>query len=537
MTPSIRGKGLKADLLLHDACVYPDARTSQQLSAIAIQGSRVIGLGTKQELDHLIGPDTQVESIGGRVILPGLVDAHIHLAGYANALAQVDCQTKTLEHCLSKIDQLATRLEPGQWIQGHGWDQNIWGEWPTAAKLDRVAPHNPVYLTARSLHAASANSAALQQAHLTSKSPDPSDGYLQRTDSGALTGILFEGAMRLVSDQIPAPSISELSTRLIRAQENLWRFGLVGVHDFDGASCFAALQILNEQKRLGLRVLKSVRSEYLESAIRLGLRPAFGDEWLRIGNVKLFSDGALGPRTAAMVEPYDDDPNNLGVQLLEEEEITAIGYQAARAGFSLAVHAIGDKANQDTLNSLARLHAASMAESARLPYRMEHLQLMRSPDIARPAQLAVIASMQPVHAISDMEMAKRAWGSRCERSYAWKSILDSGATLAFGSDAPVEEPNPFWGIHAAVTRSKRESPTAQAFTPEQRISLGQALTAYTVGPHQAAGNVFGGGTLAVGEKADLIVVKENPFEIRPADLVGLRPEAVCVNGEWRLREF
>ncbi|MFP3854263.1 MAG: amidohydrolase [Anaerolineales bacterium] len=529
---------MHAERVIIARLIYPRATRAFRAQAMAVRQNRIIAVGHQQEMDPLIGPRTKVEELGDRVILPGLVDAHIHLANYANSLHAVDCQTKTLDECLQKLKQRAESSEPGTWILGHGWDQNSWGEWPTAAALDSVTPENPVYLTARSLHAGAANSLALKSLNIDASTPDPQGGRLQRDESGRPTGILFEGsAMKLVSRHISPPSVPELADRLRHAQDRLWSFGVVGAHDFDGAACLNALQILRAQDQLGLRVLKHIRVEYLDNAVELGLRAGLGDSWLKIGNIKIFTDGALGPRTAAMFDEYEDTSGNHGMLLLDADEILNIASRAKSAGYAMAIHAIGDRANEQALSALARLAHPSNQPTPLLPHRLEHLQLLRPQDMDRPANLGVIASMQPVHALSDQSMAERAWGERCRWSYAWRSILDSDAVLAFGSDAPVESPNPFWGIHAAVTRQQRAQPQMEPFIPEERISLESALTAYTKGPAIAAGEQQHLGSLEHGRLADFIVLASDPYEMDPAQLFDLKPEGTFVGGIWRSRNF
>ena len=265
-----------------------------------------------------------------------------------------------------------------------------------------------------------------------------------------------------------------------------------------------------------------------------------GDDWLRIGGVKMFADGALGPQTAAMLQPYQGDPQNRGMLLMDSEEIFEHGRQAVENGLPVAVHAIGDRANHEVLDAIEQLrrleneiNTTSRRPGRRLRHRIEHVQLIHAGDAARLAQLGVVASMQPIHATSDMLMADRFWGERAALSYAWKTQLEHGAMLAFGSDAPVESPNPFWGLHAAVTRQRVDgSPGPQGWYPEQRLSLEQALHGFTTGAAYVAGWEDRLGKLAPGYLADLIVMESDPFECEPQQLHSLKPSATMVNGEW-----
>lgn len=506
------------------------------MAAVAIEGGRVAAAGSADELAALRGPDTQVDDYAGATILPGLTDAHIHLGAYARSLDAVDCQTPTLEACLERIQERVARTPAGEWITGHGWDQNHWGRMPTAADLDRVAPDHLVYLTARSMHAGLANSQALQAAGIRRDSHAASGSQIQRSGDGAPTGILLEGAMNLVAQQVALPSPVALADLLERAQSRLWRYGLTAVHDFDGSTTLAALQILHRSNRLGLRVLKHIQAAYLEAAIHLGLRPGLGDDWLRVGNIKIFTDGALGPRTAAMMQDYDDSAGERGLLLMDREQVFEVAQRARQVGFAMTIHAIGDRANHEALEALELLAQADPApEPPILPDRLEHLQLLLPADFPRPARLGVVASMQPVHATSDRAMADRAWGDRVRWGYAWRSVLDSGATLAFGSDAPVEEPNPFHGLHAAITRRDFRRPDLKAWHAEQCLTLPQALAAYTSGPAMAAGLSDRCGQLAPGFWADLIVLETDPFESDPEGLASQLPIATMTGGSWRYR--
>jgi predicted amidohydrolase YtcJ len=293
---------------------------------------------------------------------------------------------------------------------------------------------------------------------------------------------------------------------------------------------------------LRLRVLKSIPLEDLSHAIALGLRSGFGDDWLRVGGVKAFMDGALGLHTAAMFEPYLDEPDNRGMLFMGADELFEHGCRAVEAGLSLAVHAIGDRANHETLNAFARLrdHESELAargafdSGVRLRHRIEHVQVLHPNDVSRLAALGVVASMQPIHAISDMLMADRYWGqARSELSYAWRAQLEHGANLAFGSDAPVESPNPFWGLRAAMTRRRLDgTPGDGGWHPEQRLNVEQALRAYTSGAAYAAGLEGRLGKLAPGYLADLLVLDEDPFSCAPDLVYEMRPLATMVGGEW-----
>lgn len=520
--------------LLYNARIYTQFPPRPWASALLIEGERILAIGEKEELLAFCSGKTEKEDLQGYFVLPGLTDAHLHLKHYALSLQKVDCETATLEECLQRLLARAGTLRRGEWLLGHGWNQNAWAAWPSAADLDRLLPDTPVYLTAKSLHAAWVNSAALRLAEITANTPDPPNGQIQRDEHGQPTGILLEAAMSLVSARIPEPPLASLGAAIEQAQTALWQMGLTGVHDFDRRDSFLALQQLHQAGRLKLRVVKNIPLELLPQAVELGLRSGFGDDWLRIGSVKAFMDGALGPRTAAMFQPYVHEAENRGILNMDAEDLFEQGRQAAQVGLSMAVHAIGDRANHEVLHAFEHLRRYEKEHGLPpLRHRIEHVQLLHPADAARLGQLNVIASMQPIHATSDMEMADRYWGERCTLAYAWRTQLENGAILAFGSDAPVESPNPFWGIQAAVTRRRADgAPGPQGWYPAQRLSLEEALQAYTLGAAYAAQQEERLGRLAPGFLADLIVLEQNPFDLLPETFFTLRPLATMIGGEW-----
>ncbi|MGH8245982.1 MAG: amidohydrolase, partial [Gammaproteobacteria bacterium] len=410
---------------------------------------------------------------------------------------------------------------------------------PGAADLDRIAPNNPVYLTAKSLHAAWANSAAFRLGGVSGGAPDPENGKLQRDGSGGPTGILLESAMNLIADKVPAPHPDRIAEAMEKAQPVLWRMGLTGLHDFDRRDSFIALQALRLQDKLKLRVTKNIPVESLEHAAEIGLRTGFGDDWLRIGSVKAFMDGALGPQTAAMIQPYIGDPENRGILNMDAEQLFEHGRRAADVGLGMTVHAIGDRANHEVLNAYEQLRGYEKEQGLpHLRHRIEHVQVLHPDDTPRLAQLNVVASMQPIHATSDMPAADRYWGERSALAYAWRTQLNHGARLAFGSDAPVESPNPFWGLHAAHTRRRADgSPRPDGWYPEQKLTLAEALEAYSLGPAYAAYAENRLGRLAPGYLADLIVLEQDPFACDPNDLLRMESAATMIGGEWVLKNI
>lgn len=526
-------------LILANAKIHTLDPKNPKVSALAIQPAaenmaRIVAVGEADQLKQEFS-GAKVEDMDGQVILPGLTDAHVHFRQYSLGLHDIFCDTATRVECLEIVRARAAQSKPGAWIRGHGWRQNGWPEgFGNAALLDAAAPRNPVYLSAASMHAGWANSAALKAAGITSETADPPSGQIQRDERGRPTGILLEEAMQLVARAIPQTTLEEDTQAMRGAQLQLWSYGLTGLHDFDRTRSFRALQTLRERGELKLRVHKQLPVEKLDHVIETGLQSGFGDDLLRIGAIKVFMDGALGPRTAAMFEPYEGEPQNRGMLLVDGEQLLEWSQKAALGGLKMAVHAIGDRANHEVLNAFEQLRGFEKKNN--LParrHRVEHLQVLHPDDLKRFGQLGLIASMQPIHATSDMQASEKYWGTRSQYAYGWRTQLQAGAVLAFGSDAPVESPNPFLGIHAAVTRRRADgSPGSDGWYQKQRLSLQGALDGFTRGPAYVAGMEDRLGQLAPGYLADLIVLDEDPFEIDAHELRNVKPAATMVGGEW-----
>jgi len=508
------------------------------ISGLFIKEGLIKGLLSNKQT---IGKPSQGEIIDldGRIILPGLIDSHLHLRKYAETLEKLDCETESKGKCLEQVKNRIAATPPGDWILGHGWNHNIWPEgYGTAEDLDRIAPDHPVYLTGKSLHVSWANSLALELAGIKHGTPNPPRGKIQRDEGGKPTGILFEEAVKLVEKIIPKPSIEKTAQSILKAQEMLWRKGLTGVHDFDRELCLLALQHLESTRQLKLRVNKSIPKEFLEKAIESGYRTGSGSDWLWFGGVKDFADGALGPQTAAMLAPYKGTDQK-GMLLIDEEDIVGLGIRAASGGLALSIHAIGDLANRAVINAIEqiRIHEKELGIDP-LPHRIEHVQLIDPADAGRLAELGITASTQPVHATSDMEMADAYWGERTAYAYAPRHQIDYGALVVFGSDAPVEDPNPWHGIHAAVTRRRADgSPGSDGWHPEGRLTVEETLKAFTINPALCSGKGDLQGRLKPGCWADLIVLEKDPYTCDPEELKDIQPVGTMINGKWVYRDF
>jgi predicted amidohydrolase YtcJ len=376
------------------------------------------------------------------------------------------------------------------------------------------------------------NSRALELANITSAAPDPSGGIVQRDNEHEPTGILFENAaMNLVKSIIPKSTQDERSLRYRQLFNKLFEAGLVCVHDFDGLDSWDTLLKCHRDAELRLRVRKTIPLAHLEAFIDSGMHTNWGDEKLNIGCVKLFADGALGPQTAAMKHPYEGSDNK-GFLLLTENEIFEIGEFAGQNGIALAVHAIGDRANHVVLNAFEKLK--SLANQHRLPHlkhRIEHVQIIDPGDLPRMAKLNITASVQPIHAPSDMEISDKYLGSRSKNAYAFRRMLENNIDCVFGSDAPVESFHPFKGIHAVITRQRLDgSPSDDGWHPNQRLSLDEALECYTTKPSKFIQKGSYLGRIAQGYKADFIILDQNPFEIKPHQMANIKPAATFIDG-------
>ena len=537
---------MSATMILHNGRIHTLNPQQPTATAVAIRDGKVLAVGSDADIKPLLAAGGELVNLNGRTVTPGLVDAHVHFQFFALSLQRVDLRgTTTLDEALQRIVQkLPTDhrlLNTDYWLQGRGWRVNDWHQthFPTAAHLDAISSELPICLRDHSGHAAWVNSRALQIANITAQTADPPGGQIQRDENGRPTGILFEDAIDLVTRHIPETTTAQIAEAMREAQAYCWRVGLTGIHDFDGRSCFIALQTLHQNGELGLRVVKNVPVYRLEHAIGVGLRSGFGDEWLRIGGVKIFADGALGPRTASMIAPYEGEPNNYGIIVTDKEEMLEKASAASANGLSVTVHAIGDKANHDVLDvyEAVRQQEAARGQSP-LRHRIEHVQLIHPADQPRLAQLGVIASMQPIHATSDMETAVRHWGSRTKDSYAIRTMLNSGATVVFGSDAPIEKIDPLPGIHAAVTRRRADgSPGPDGWHPEQKLTITEAIHGFTTAAALTSGQEARQGTITPGKLADFTIFGRDIFAIPGDELLDVEISGTVVGGEFKHRTF
>ncbi|WP_437998125.1 amidohydrolase [Sorangium sp. So ce185] len=499
-----------ADLVITAGVVRTMDPRSPLAEAVAVRGERIVFVGSAADARAFVGPATRVVELPGRAVVPGLVDGHAHLYGLGVALETPSVRgARSAEAAAAVVAEAAKARPRGEWITGRGWDQNLWpgAAFPTHAPLDAAAPEHPVALRRVDGHALWANAAAMRAAGVGRGAQDPPGGRILRDAAGEPTGVFIDSAMDLVEAKIPADPPAVRERRILRAAEEALSSGLTGVHEMGvDDETVAVYRALAAAGRLPIRV-----HAYLAGAGRLeGLRArapdadAAGTAMFVLRGVKLFADGALGSRGAALLEPYADEPSTSGLLLMDREALARAARLAADAGFQLAVHAIGDRANRAVLDAF---EALGPGRAAALRFRVEHAQIVSPDDLPRFAALGAIASVQPTHATSDMPWAPARLGARrLKGAYAFRSLLASGARVVFGSDFPVEEPSPLLGIYAAVTRQDLSGQPPGGWMPEERLGLDEALLAFTAAPAYAAWTEGQRGRIAEGFVADLTVL-------------------------------
>ncbi|MET8389699.1 amidohydrolase [Streptosporangium canum] len=496
--------------------------------AMAVDGEVLLAVGGEAEVREAAGRGAELIDLEGAAVLPGLYDAHIHTAQYAQSLDAVDLRdVRSLDEALTMVAAHAARLRPGAWLFGGRWNSNTWDPpaQPDRYALDSVCPELPVALPSVDGHTVWANSAALRLAGIDATTPDPVGGEIVRDANGEPTGILRESASYPLRNLMVS---ADLRDQLRAGQEELLALGLTSVHDIDGEDCRAAYLELREAGELKLRVHKAIPMIHLEAAIAEGRRTGQGDDWFRTGPVKIFSDGALGSHTCHMGESFAGEQGNVGIAVTPYEELVKLFGTAAGAGIAVATHAIGDQANHLVIDAYE-----AIGRTAGLRHRIEHAQHLRTGDLTRMARLGIVASMQPVHCTSDIDLVDSLLAGHELASYAWRGMLNVGVALAFGSDAPVEHPNPFAALYAAVTRTRTDGTPAGGWQPEQRLSMGEALTAHTLGAAYAAGEEDRKGVLAPGKLADFIAVDTDPFVESPDAVLRTKVMTTVVGGEVR----
>ena len=497
---------------------------------IYVEGERIVAVAPADELrtTHI---GAKVVDLSGATILPGLSDAHGHLYGLGLSLDTVNViGASSYDEVIARVKDRAARATPNEWVLGRGWDQNRWPvkEFPTAAPLDAAIPDHPVWLRRVDGHAGVANSAAMRAAGVTASTPDPEGGRIIRDASGNPTGVFIDDAQTLIDSKVPLPSHELRKARVLAAAKRIAANGLTEMHDAGAdATTIACVRELIDEGQWPIRIYTMLTDDDDLERVWFAQKPLidYGGR-LTIRSVKLYADGALGSRGAAMIEPYRDDPGNRGLLVTKPERILEVTKKARAAGYQVNTHAIGDRGVRNVLNAY---EAAGVTAPER--FRVEHYQIVAPDDFARLARLGVIASMQPTHATSDMPWAEdRVGPERIKGAYAWRTVLDSGGRLALGSDFPVEDVNPFFGIYSAVTRQDQKGNPPGGWYPDQRLTRAEALRGFTLDAAYAAFEESSRGSIEPGKLADFTVVNGDFFTAPTSELFRTTVRMTVVGG-------
>ena len=541
LAPAVLEAQTSADLVLTNGRIYTVDNARPVASAIAVRNERILFVGSDAEAKALAGPATQVIDLRGATVVPGIVDAHAHLLGLGNTLQRVNLAgSASYEEVIDRVKAWAKDVPPGKWILGRGWDQNRWPtkEFPTHDALSRAFPNNPVVLTRIDGHALLANAKAMELARVTATTGDPSGGRIMRLANGAPSGVFVDNAKNLIERAIPAATRADNRKAILAAIAEANRWGLTGVHDpGEDAQTIGIYEELAKSGNYSLRnyVMLSDPGEPGSAAalrnpyIQRGPQSALYDGYLWIRAIKLYADGALGSRGAALLAPYSDDPANSGLLVSRPEHIRAWAEAALRRGFQVNVHAIGDRGNRIVLDAFDS--ALKKIPKADHRFRIEHAQVLSPQDIPRFARLGVIPSMQATHQTSDMRWAEgRVGPQRIRGAYAWRSLLNTGVVIPNGTDFPVEEVNPLLTFHAAVTRQDPTNWPTGGWYPEQKMTREEALQSMTIWPAYAGFQESILGSLTPGKYADFVVLDRDIMQVPDTEILGTRVISTWIGG-------
>ena len=526
--------GSKADIVIQNGRVWTGLSTGRgQPGAVAIRGDKILAVGDSGEVARYIGPKTQLMDAGGGLIMPGFADGHTHFISGGFQLASVDLRdAATPQEFVRRLKEYAARLKPGEWITGGDWDHTLWRGTPLPQHgwIDSVTPDNPVFVNRLDGHMALANSAALRAAGVTRATAAPVGGEIPRSTTGEPIGIFKDQAMNLIGRVIPDPSPEQRDSALARALAYAASLGVTATSHVSASwADLASYRRLEQANRLTLRAFLYFPLEGWHAVADSVSKGGTGDDWIRIAGVKGFMDGSAGSRTAYFFEPFSDSAGYRGLMLQSESDMRALIGSADSAGLQLAVHAIGDRANTILLAIYDSLTHAHEPRDRR--FRIEHAQHLRAEDIAKFGARRVVASMQPYHAIDDGRwLVVRIGTERIKTTYAFRALLDGDAPLAFGSDWTVAPLDPMLGVYAAVTRRTLDDKNPGGWVPAQKITVGEALRAYTYGNAWATFNEQKWGTLAPDRFADIVVLDRDPFMVPPESLGTIKPRFTFVAG-------
>lgn len=504
-----------------------------EFSTLVVTGGKVVEIGDDTIIETYEGKHVDVN---GKTLLPGMIDAHGHVMGLGYQELQVNLMgIETLEETLEAVREYAESNPELEWIQGRGWNQTLWpeNEFPTAEDLDRVVSDRPVWLSRVDGHAGWGNSMAMRLGGISKDTPDPQGGVIIRDNNGDATGIFIDAAEGYIQSVVPEPTILERSLALEKALKQMARMGITSVHDAGvGVHTWEMYKNFADNGKLITRIygMISGAGDTFDELSKDGPIVSYSNDLLALRSVKLYSDGALGSRGAAMIEEYSDDPGNYGLLFVSQDDMNAMASKVMGKGFQANIHAIGDAGNRQVLDALE--FAQNENQAFDLRNRVEHAQIVSLDDIPRFAELDIIASMQPTHATSDMNMAEDRVGPiRIKGGYAWQKFLNQGTVVAAGSDFPVEHSNPFFGLYSAVTRMDHEGAPEGGWYPEEVLSRTEALRAFTTDAAYAAHQEEVLGSLEVGKWADFILIEQDYFEVDPSEIWHIEVLETWVAGE------
>jgi predicted amidohydrolase YtcJ len=542
LAPAVIGAQVSADLVLVNGKIYTVDNARPVVTALAARGGRVVFVGSDAEARVLAAGSARVIDLKGATVVPGIIDAHAHLLGLGDMLRRVNLAGSTsYDEVIERVKAFSRDVKPGEWILGRGWDQNRWTskEFPTHDALSRAFPNNPVVLERVDGHAYLVNAKAMELARVSASTADPEGGRIMRFSSGAPSGVFVDNAQSLIDRAIPAATRADTRRAILAAIAECNRWGLTGVHD--PGEDTETIGIYEELAKAGNYNLRnyvmlsdpgepgspaSLRNPYL----RRGPQNALYDGHLWVRAIKLYADGALGSRGAALLAPYADEPANSGLLVSRPEHLRAWAERGLRSGFQVNVHAIGDRGNRIVLDAFeSALRAVPRADHR---FRIEHAQVLSLEDIPRFARLGVIPSMQPTHQTSDMGWAEARVGpQRIRGAYAWRSLLNTGVVIPSGTDFPVEDVNPLLTFHAAVTRQDPTNSPVGGWYPEQRMTREEALQSMTIWPAYAGFQESMLGSLTPGKYADFVVLDRDIMRIPDTEILATRVVSTWIGGK------
>jgi len=526
-----------ADLIVTNAKIWTVDKTRPQAEALAVIGDRIVAVGGATEVDAWHGPQTKVLDAKGKLLLPGFNDAHVHFVDGGSHLQEVQLKdAASPEEFAKRIGERAKTTPKGEWITGGDWDEQKWSppSLPTKELIDPVTPDTPVWVNRYDGHESLANSVTLRLANITAKTPDPPGGQIVRDAQGNPTGVLRDAATSLVDKVIPPMSRAHRMRAIRQALEHAASLGVTSVQDknppYDDVKAYAELE---EKGELTVRMyVAPLETEWRDQA-KIGVRHAFGTPLLRMGAVKGYADGSLGSETAYFFDPYTDDPKSHGLLSDEMHPPSAMLARlkgADAAGLQLCVHAIGDRGISMILDIYEQIEKANGKRDRR--WRIEHSQHLAAKDFARYARLGVIASVQPYHAIDDGRWAEKRIGpDRIKRTYAFRTFLDNGVRLAFGTDWPVAPLSPMWSIYAAVTRATLDGKNPDGWVPEQKLTVAESVEAYTLASAYAEFQEKEKGSITSGKLADFVILSDDIFRIPQVAIKNVKVEATYLGGK------